>query len=107
MGCSKFFKNTTFDDYHENLKKIDFDLKNNLDIVSVIRRLKFHGFAINFLMNKNSKKLTKTLTKLTKHKPIQYVDMDMIRFLPENIDGLSLQEKLRLQLNLKILDKEK
>ena len=65
LGCSRLFKRTKWGAYSQTLKKINYDIENNLDIVSIVRRLKFHGFAISYLIK--NKNVTKTLVKLAKN----------------------------------------
>ena len=92
-GFSRLFRKTRYGEYHSSLRKINYDLKNNLDIVSILRRLKFHGFAISYLTKDVNAR--KTLKTLSKNKPVKYIDMNMLRFSYKNIDGLTTGEKMR------------
>jgi hypothetical protein len=38
-----------YDEYESKLKLVNDDLTRQLDIVFVLRRLRLHGFALNFL----------------------------------------------------------
>ena len=72
-----------------------------MNVVSILRRLRFYGFAISFL-SKN-KNVTKTLIQLTKDKPVNFIDTDAVRFDIENIDSMTLKEKLRFYVYKKYL----
>ena len=72
----------------------------NLDITVILRRLRMHGFALDFLMNK---KLIRAFTELTENKPIRYIKI----IKPENrwdqLEAMGKMEKLRFYFYKKSL----
>ena len=49
--CRCCLKKTAWGRYEEALLKIRFDLKRNMDITVILRRMRMNGFAIHHLLN--------------------------------------------------------
>jgi len=49
-----------FNYYEESLKTVTADQKQNLDIVTLMRRLRSHGFALSILLDETILKLVST-----------------------------------------------
>ena len=54
--------------YEKALKSVSADIKSSLDIVNLLRRLRFHGFALVLLLEAP---LLKFLSGVTKGKPVK------------------------------------
>ena len=78
--------------YEKALKKIEYDIDANLDISIVLRRLRMHGFVLDFLLSKN---LIKGFIELTENKPIRYITMVKPENRWDQLEALSKYEKLR------------
>lgn len=50
-GCSSIWH----DEYKAKLSKVDKDLKRQLDLVFMLKRLRLHGFALTLSIEKNLK----------------------------------------------------
>ena len=64
FGCQKWKA------YQKKLRTVEQDIKGSLDISMFLRRLKLHGFALDYLLDK---RVLKGLSVMCDQKPIQYV----------------------------------
>jgi len=71
--CRCCFKDTKWDRYEQQLKRVKIDYERNLDITVILRRLRMNGFAINYLMKK---KVRIGLAEMTRNKPIRYISTE-------------------------------
>ena len=77
LGCKVCYRNSKKKKYEAALKKVKYDLEDNLNIMTILRRLRMHGYAIDFL---TKRKVSKAFTELAAKKPIRYIKLDSKRF---------------------------
>lgn len=84
-------------EYKRSIKKVEYDMNVNLDITNIMRRLRFYGYAIDFLLDVNVKKSFK---KLAERKPERYIDYNDNW---DKVEGLTKLEKMRFYFYKKAL----
>lgn len=71
-GCRCCLRRTNWKQYEEALQKVNLDINNNFDVTKLFTRLRMHGYAVEFLLNRT---ILKGIVKLSESKPIRYLPL--------------------------------
>jgi hypothetical protein len=100
LGCKICYKSPRKKTFEAALKKVEYDLQNNLNIMTLLRKQRMYGYVIDFL---TKKKVVRSFTELASSRPIRYIKLDKNRFQWDRLDALSTMDKLRLHFHKKAL----
>ena len=94
--CHKLFKICNKNErFFTALEKVDYDMKHQLDVISIFRRLRMHGFALHQVMSRFDRRQVGIMAR-KKHINMVRKDEEPNDNLWARFEHLSMREKFQL-----------